>query len=396
MNIGSIVALGDVCYIQSGGTPLRSKSEYYGGDIPWAKISDLNTTSSEVIDTEETITKAGLKAIQGRVFPKGALLFAIYGSIGKMAFAGREITTNQAILGIVPKVENVIDIRYLYHWLGSQVRRFTNDGQGVTQKNLSATYLRDLKVPCPPFHTQSRIAAILDKADAIRRKHEQALTLANNFLRSTFLEMFGDPIRNPKRWPLVNMRELIDLYGGYAFKSEDYTEDGVPLIRIGTANKNEFDLSGLAFLPQSFADEFPRFLVKPKDILITLTGTVGKEDYGNVSVVPDTYHVWLLNQRVGKISIKHDDLAQEFMVQLLKIPSVKSQIIKNQRGVRQANIKADDILGLKVPLPDYDLQSKFAGVVYTQRKITANMSSQLQASNAMMASLSQRAFRGEL
>lgn len=95
-----MVALGEVAEIRSGGTPSRSKSEYYGGEIPWAKIADIEASDGPLTRTEETITDAGLKAIRGRLFPAGTLLFAIYGSIGKMAFAGRDVSTNQAILGI--------------------------------------------------------------------------------------------------------------------------------------------------------------------------------------------------------------------------------------------------------------------------------------------------------
>lgn len=92
-------SLGDLCDIQSGGTPSRAGSGLFGGDIPWAKISDLEASDGTLTQTEESITERGLEAIRGRLFPEGTLLFAIYGSIGKMAFAGCETSCNQAILG---------------------------------------------------------------------------------------------------------------------------------------------------------------------------------------------------------------------------------------------------------------------------------------------------------
>src|SRR5690606_40458033 len=96
------VKLGHLCKMNSGGTPSRSKPEYYkGGNIPWVKISDIeNAKGGVIVDTEEKITLDGLKSINNRIFKPGTLLLAMYGSVGKVAFLNKEMSTNQAILGI--------------------------------------------------------------------------------------------------------------------------------------------------------------------------------------------------------------------------------------------------------------------------------------------------------
>jgi len=116
-----MVELGELCEMSSGGTPLRSEDRYYtDGTIPWVKIGDIENADAGVINwTEEFITEEGLAAINGRSFDKGTVLFAMYGSVGKVAVAGMTLSTNQAILGIRPD-QGKLHTDYLVHWLRSQ------------------------------------------------------------------------------------------------------------------------------------------------------------------------------------------------------------------------------------------------------------------------------------
>ncbi len=113
---------------------------------------------------------------------------------------------------------------YLRHFLSLDSTRawLEHNSRGVTMANTNTSTLRALPLRYPPFETQTRIAAILDKADAIRRKRQEAITLTEQLLRSTFLEMFGDPVTNPKRWPTVPLRDLAAIGSG-VMKGRDYT-----------------------------------------------------------------------------------------------------------------------------------------------------------------------------
>ena len=109
-----IKKLGEVCETTSGGTPSRSKSNYYNGNIPWVKSGELD--KGLILDTEEKITEEAIKNSSAKLFPKGALLIALYGAtIGKLAFLGVDAATNQAICGIY-KNEN-LNSNYLYYFL---------------------------------------------------------------------------------------------------------------------------------------------------------------------------------------------------------------------------------------------------------------------------------------
>jgi type I restriction enzyme S subunit len=160
----------------------------------------LECANSTLDRTEESITPEGLRAIRGRLFPEGTLLLAMYGSVGKVAVAGIELATNQAILGIRALDGAVLDTLYLRRWLTSIQPKLVRDARGVTQQNISATMVRDLRITLPPLADQRRIAAVLNNADAIRRKRRESIKLLDEFLRSAFLKMFGDPVRNEKGW----------------------------------------------------------------------------------------------------------------------------------------------------------------------------------------------------
>jgi len=106
------VKLGALCDTKSGGTPRRGNSEYYSGEIPWVKIGDLDAQNGVILDTDEKITEAGLASIGNRIFEKGTILLSMYGSVGKVAIAGRKLAINQAILGLKIKDEKLLNPRF--------------------------------------------------------------------------------------------------------------------------------------------------------------------------------------------------------------------------------------------------------------------------------------------
>lgn len=134
----------------------------------------------------------------------------MYGAtVGRMALLGIDAATNQAVCNVVPDASKA-DTKYVYYALLSKVPDFLRSAIGGAQPNISQGLIRSTEIPLPPLPEQKRIAAILDKADAIRRKRQQAIQLADDFLRAVFLDMFGDPVTNPKGFPVGTIRDLVD------------------------------------------------------------------------------------------------------------------------------------------------------------------------------------------
>lgn len=363
------VRLDEICDIRSGGTPSRAKSSYYGGSIPWAKISDIERSNGFLTNTDETLTESGLAAIRGRVFEAGTLLFAIYGSIGKMAFAGRALTSNQAILGLSFRNQQRCYPRYVYHWLLANNDRFLSDGQGIAQKNLSAGYLRELKVPLPALDEQKRIAAILDKADALRSKRKRVSGLLDGLTQSIFMEMFGDPVSNPKRLRKAALGEIIKVKSGEGLVSKDMASGGVYAVYGGNGINGRHD---------EFMFDEPKIVI------------------GRVGVYCGAVHIteqksWITDNALYVSDTKRE-MSQAYLATALRMANF------NQYAGRAAQplISGSRIYPIEILIPDISAQMCFARALEHQAKVTLDFESAERQTDRLFSSLQHRAFTGQL
>src|ERR1035438_6250804 len=200
--------LGTLCYLLAGGTPSRSKPSFWGGGIPWVKISDM--LQGEIRYTEESISDEGLENCAAKLLPKGTLLISIFATIGRTAILKIDAATNQAIVGLVPKRDDTIDLGYLRRQLDAQISFLLKRGRGGAQSNINGAILKDLDIPLPPLNEQKRIAAVLDKADKVRSRRRESLQLTEKFLHFVFLDMFGDSKANPKGWDQCLLEDLCE------------------------------------------------------------------------------------------------------------------------------------------------------------------------------------------
>ena len=164
------LTLGDLGEWGSGGTPLKAHAEYYGGNIPWLVIGDLNDGLVQKAGTN--ITPAGLANSSAKLIEPGTILIAMYGSIGKLGIAGFQCATNQAIAHCVPN-EKVIH-QYLFLLLRSLRDHLLAQGQGVAQQNISQKILKAYSVLVPGVEEQHRIVAKVEKLMALCDQWEAA------------------------------------------------------------------------------------------------------------------------------------------------------------------------------------------------------------------------------
>lgn len=217
--------------------------------------------------------------------------------------------------------------------------------------------LKEIKIPLPPKSTQLAIVFELDKINELIRLKKEQLKDFDNLAQSLFYEMFGDPVENEKGWEVKKLGELLKVIGGYAFKSDKYKDEGIPILRIGNINSGFFRDTNLVFAESD--EKLERYKIFPGDIVISLTGTVGKSDYGNVCIMDDAYNFYYLNQRNAKLEI-FGNLDKYYLSAILKNEVIKSRLTSISRGVRQANIANKDIENLQIPLPPLSLQRLFA------------------------------------
>lgn len=379
--------LGELCTIQSGGTPSRHNKNYWeNGIIPWVKISDIK--DKYLCTTEECISELGLKNSSAKIFPAGTILYTIFATLGEVCILDIDAATNQAIVGIQLESDQV-EKDYLYHYLTSLKSTVINIGRGVAQNNINMSILKGFEVPLPPLDEQRKIAAVLDKVSDLIAKRRQQLDKLDLLVKSKFVEMFGDPDENPKHWQENELSDHLKVVGGYAFKSDGFTDEGIPVLRIGNINSGRFLPVNMVYWPDDSA--LVRYKVFPGDLVMSLTGTVGKDDYGNVCILGADYDEYYLNQRNAKLSMKAA-LNKYYFSELLKCPRIKKRLTGISRGVRQANISNKDILTLRVPIPPIELQEQFSSFVEQTEKTKTSISQSLEKMETLKKALMQEYF----
>ena len=260
---------------------------------------------------------------------------------------------------------------------------------GVTIPHI---YFKDYKkeeLYLPIIDEQINIVNKLDKIREIIDIRKKQIEELEQLIKSQFVEMFGDININDKKWNEDILKNNLSVVGGYAFKSSEFQENGIPILRIGNINTGQFRPKDLMFWKEEKSLE--NYAIYPDDVLMSLTGTVGKEDYGNICIIGNEYPKYYLNQRNAKLNIK-ETLKKEYISYALRVPEIKRRLTGISRGVRQANISNKDIENLKLPIPPIELQNQFADFVKKINKQKLGIQKSLEEMKKLQESLMNKYF----
>lgn len=265
-------------------------------------------------------------------------------------------------LYVVFSVDEKLNRRYLLHYLKSDITLtyIKAYASGSVRDNLKFSILKDFPINLPSAEEQEQIVATLDGIEHLIALRKEELDSLDELVKSRFIELFGDPDTNPLGWNEDVLSEHLEVIGGYAFKSDKFEDEGIPVLRIGNINSGRFLPVNMVYWNDDPALE--RYKMYPGDLVMSLTGTVGKDDYGNVCILGADYPEYYLNQRNAKLSLK-PTLNAKYLSELLKFERIKRRLTGISRGVRQANISNKDILCLCVPIAPINLQQQFAAFV---------------------------------
>lgn len=204
--------LGEIARITSGGTPDRSKPEYWGGDVPWVTTGEIQFNT--ITDTVEKITAAGLQNSSAKLFPPGTLLMAMYGqgkTRGQVAKLSIDAATNQACAAI--QLRDKHDVDFYFQYLTSQYEELRELGNAGTQKNLNGGIIKGLGVPVPPYCEQRRIAQILSTWDQAIATAERLLANSQRCTRDLMASMLKGHRRFPgfsDKWRYVDFDTVFE------------------------------------------------------------------------------------------------------------------------------------------------------------------------------------------
>lgn len=199
----------------------------------------------------------------------------------------------------------------------------------------------------------------------------------------------------PKGWTLGTLKDLADTIMGYAFRSEDFVPTGIPLLRMGNLYQNTLDLNrNPVYLPDSFKVDYKRFLVSPGDLVMSMTGTMGKRDYGFTVEIPSNTQCSLLNQRVLKI-VPKNNASSGYILNLLRSELILSVLYSFPGGTKQANLSAKQLQELPVLIPPELEQKKIAQILSTWDKAISVTEKLLTNSQQQKKALMQQLLSGK-
>jgi type I restriction enzyme S subunit len=389
------IPLGELFKISSGGTPSRKEPSYYeGGNIAWIKTGDLH--NKRIFEASEYITQEGLDNSSAKLFPAGTILVAMYGAtIGACSILEIEAATNQACAAFPPNDQ--VDTLYLYYFLKSKKSDFVRDGVGGAQPNISGTYLKMVEIPFPPLETQKHIAAVLEKADQLRKDCQKMEQELNSLAQSVFIEMFGDPVTNPKGWKIKPLVELLNkpLQNGAYYPKEDYSEDGVEMVHMSDVFYDFVERGNMKRVKVSKKD-IEKYKLTSNDILISRRSLM-LEGAAKPSLVQESGEDLIFESSIIRLTPDTKQVNIMYLFYYLSHPKAKQHYVYQYitgatiKGINQANLEKVEIL-----VPDMEVQNSFLereSIIRNQKNDLKKLIVEIDTNfNALM----QKAFNGEL
>lgn len=381
-----LVRFGDLCKLQNGRA--FKPEEWSEEGTPIVRIQNLN-------DETKPFNYCNFDVEKRFWIDSDDLLFSWSGtpgtSFGAFFWNRGKGFLNQHIFRVDVK-EELVDKHYLRYALNSLIIKIIDQAHGgVGLKHITKAKLEEVQIPLPPLEQQRRIASILDQADKLRQKRQQAIEKLDQLLQATFIEMFGDPVSNPKGWDVGCIGDMLESvkYGS----SDKATLDGeIPILRMNNLTySGEMDLRDLKYITKAQADE--KYLVKEGDILFNRTNS--KELVGKTAVYvgpePMAYAGYLVRGRTK------GSFAPEYISAFLNSPWGKEKLQSMCKSiVGMANINAKEFQSIVLPIPPENEQMYFKTRVLAIREKKQLLVNQLNVFETLFKSLQNQAFSGTL
>ncbi|AZB97115.1 hypothetical protein BFR69_03695 [Acinetobacter pittii] len=305
-------------------------------------------------------------------------------------FNGATASTGYTVLRPLPEI---LDSQYLFHWVKAD--HFINEmiklAIGQSYPAVSDKIILNSKIPLPPIEEQRRIASILDQADELRRKRQQAIEKLDQLLQAMFIDMFGDPVSNPKGFPVHDLEFISSQVTDGTHHTPKRESSGIPLLSARNVLMGRIDFENTDFVGEA---EYERLRKRCEplqgDILISCSGSIGR-----VSTV-DTDLPFVMVRSAALVKLKRELATPKFVEYLLRTPYLQSQMIRSSKSSSQANLFQEPIKRLKIFLPPLDLQEKFEEFISISTKEKEKLLQSNVILTTLFKSLQNHAFSGTL
>ena len=388
-----------------GGTPSRKNLEYFDGNIIWLTPTEIPKHSiMEISNSREKITKLGLQKSSAKIIPTNSVLLTSRASIGYVAVAGRQVTTNQGFASFV--CNSLVFNYYLAYWLWGNRNILKENATGTTFKEIPKSKLKELRIPLPPLNEQHRIVSKLEsifaQIDAAKERllelqgkissgHASLASLKGSVLKQAFegrlvpqdpndepaevllrkicknSEINYEKDNLPKGWVRTKLKEIIDnpkqniVDGpfGSNLKASEYVDEGVPLIRLQNVERNYFVDKNRKYITKEKASYLQRHNFVQNDIVITKLGF----PVGKACIIPSYLEYGIIVADIIRIRNNDKIVLTEFLTHMINSNILIKQFTMHTKGTTRPRVNLTKFRNFQLLLPPINEQKRIVSKI---------------------------------
>ncbi|MEM2916381.1 MAG: restriction endonuclease subunit S [Candidatus Woesearchaeota archaeon] len=345
----------DLFEIETGTTPSTKDTSYWkGGTISWITPADITNldNSIELPDSKRKITKKALEETNLKIMPLGSIVISTRAPVGYVGIVKKELTFNQGCKGLIPKDDKKINTKFYTYYFVSKKEYLNNISGGSTFKELSKDALAKLEVPMPPLPEQQAIANILSTVDNSIALVERETVVLERLKRGVMKELFGK-----KEWQRIKFEEIcvkIKSGGTPLTSRKDYYKGNIPFVKIEDITKagkylNETQIK----ISENGLNNSTTWLVPKGSLLLAIYGSIGEIAINKIDVAT--------NQAILGIVVNPNKADAEYVYYFFK----NTKLARYAKQSTQANLTAEIIKSIEIPLPPLEEQKRIAQILST-------------------------------
>jgi len=391
-------------------TSLESGGRATGGSVSYG----IPSIGAEHLDDFGKLNFSSMKYVpkdyyysmnKGKIFKGDILVVKDGATTGKVSFIDNDFPFPESAVNehvfIVRTNKHLLDPQFAFYYLYSSIGKLQilTDFRGSAQGGISRGFVDKVHLPLPPLSIQKQIAEILEKVDTAKQKRQEANKLTVEFLQSVFIEMFGDPVKNPKGWDMIHLGEVISVLmdyhsnGSYETLRNNVklldTPDYAYMIRTTDLEKQDYE-TDVKYVSKSSYEFLKKSKIFGGEIIINKIGSAGQ-----------VYLMPYLNRKVSlgmnQFGLRFNEKANNIYIYFLLKSSYGESIIKKKvQGAVTKTITKEAVRSLIIPLPPLSLQQQFAEIVNKTEALKEKQKQSEQELENLFQCLMQRAFKGEL
>ena len=392
------LAVSEFADVVTGGTPRTSIKEFWeNGNIPWLPSGNLKF--NKIDSANKFITDLGLEKSSAKLMPINTVVIAMTGAtLGRVGVLGIEASANQSVTGILPN--DTTEPKFLFYFLWSSYHKIISEAGGSAQPGINQKYVKNLPIPIPPLEEQKHIVAKIDtlfaKIDKAIALTEESLRQAKNLLPSVLKEVFETMDGVEKFLPdLVKEGRYSIKRGpfGSSLKKQFFVPSGYKVYEQKHAIKNDFEI-GEYFVNEEKYLELKAFELKPRDIIISCSGTIGK-----IAVAPNNLTPGIINQALLKISLNEDEIEILFFTYWFNNYVNNGSLLTKGAAIKNiVSVKELKTIPIKVPNinKQKEICDKLDRYLQLSNQTQSKLEEQLAYLKQLKSSILSKAFKGEL